>query len=113
MRALTALKAGDRDGCLVDAVLAKRVRRQVIQYAVPVLDRELDAEQRFWIVATLREAAVGIGDSAAAAQWQAAAEALQVPSWMRESSETQIAAGQAAQAEISRLCDASGPAPSV
>lgn len=113
MRALTALKAGDRDGCLVNAVLAKRVRRQVIQYAVPVLDRELDAEQRFWIVATLREAAVGIGDSAAAAQWQAAAEALQVPSWMRESSETQIAAGQAAQAEISRLCDASGPAPSV
>jgi hypothetical protein len=108
MRALKALKAGDRDGCFADVVLAKRVRRQVIQYAMPLLDTDLDTEKRFWIVATLREAAVGLGDAAAAAQWQAAAQALPVATWMRESSETQIQAGQSTQAEIMRLCAASG-----
>ena len=103
MRALKALKAGDRDEGMTDAVLAKRTRRLVIQYAQPLLDKDIDAEKRFWIVATLREAAVGLGDAAVAAKWQAEAWALNVPAWMLETSETQIKAVQSSLAEIACL----------
>lgn len=103
MRALKALKAGDRDEGMADAVLAKRTRRLVIQYAQPLLDKDIDAEKRFWIVATLREAAVGLGDTAAAAKWQAEAWALNVPAWMLETSATQIKAVQSSLAEIACL----------
>ena len=103
MRALKALKAGDRDEGMTDAVLAKRTRRLVIQYAQPLLDKDIDVEKRFWIVATLREAAVGLGDAAAAAKWQAEAWASNVPAWMLETSETQIKAVQSSLAEIACL----------
>jgi hypothetical protein len=103
MRALAVLRAGDREEGMADAVLAKRTRRQVMQYAQRLLDKDLDAEKRFWIVATLREAAVGLGDEAAAARWQAEELALKVPAWMLETSEAQIKDVQASLAEIARL----------
>lgn len=103
LRAVAALQAGERDEGMADAVLARRVRRQVIGYAQPLLEKELEPERRFWIVATLREAAVGLGDDAAAAKWQAEAQALAVPAWMRETSDTQVAAVRSARARIEEL----------
>jgi hypothetical protein len=103
LRALHALQAGDREEGMTDATLAKRVRRQVIQYAEPLLDTDLDPDQHFWIVATLREAAVSLGDAAGAARWLGEAQALDVAAWMRESGETQIAAVLSTQKGIQRL----------
>jgi hypothetical protein len=102
-RALTALRSGVRDEGMADVILARRIRRQVVQVAQPLLEVDMDAQKRFWIVATLREAAVGLGDDAAAAKWQAEAQALDVSAAMLETSDTQATTVQAAQAEIARL----------
>ena len=103
VRAQQALKAGEREEGMADAVLAKRTRRQVIRYAEPQLDKEPNPAKKFWLFATLREAAEGLGDAAAAHDWLAKAQALDVPAWMLESSESQIAALRAIQADIAAL----------
>lgn len=103
VRAQQALKTGDREEGMADAVLAKRTRRQVIRYAEPLLDKEMNPAKRFWILATLREAAEGLGDATAASDWLAKAKALDVPAWMLETSESQIAALRAIQADSARL----------
>jgi hypothetical protein len=103
LRAVAVLASGARDEGMADAILAKRVRRQVIGYAQPLLAKDMEAEQRFRLVATLREAAIGLGDETTAANWLAQAQALEVPAWMRQTSDAQVADVQAAQAEIARL----------
>lgn len=100
MRALKSFEAGDRNNGVADAVLAKRTRNQVIRYAAPLLDKELNVEKRFWILATLREAAEGLGDQASAANWLAQAHALNAPAWMLETSESQITALHAVRTRI-------------
>jgi hypothetical protein len=85
LRALESLKAGNKDEAVADAVQAKRVRRDVIRYATPMLGQESgDPKKRFWVVATLWEAALGLGDGAEAARWDAEAKTLAVPAWMQE-----------------------------
>ena len=85
LRALESLKAGNKDEAVADAVQAKRVRRDVIRYATPMLGQESgDPKKRFWVVATLWEAALGLGDGAEAARWDAEAKTLVVPAWMQE-----------------------------
>ena len=85
LRALASLKAGNKDEAVADTVQAKRVRRDVIRYATPMLERDSgDPKKRFWVVATLWEAALGLGDGAEAARWDAEAKTLVVPAWMQE-----------------------------
>jgi len=85
LRALESLKAGTKDEAIADTVQAKRVRRDVIRYATPILGQESgDPKKRFWVVATLWEAALGLGESAEAARWDAEAKTLAVPAWMQE-----------------------------
>ena len=48
-----------------------------------------DPQKRFWLVATLWEAALGLGDDAALARWDAEAGALKVPQWMHDSRQEQ------------------------
>jgi hypothetical protein len=89
-------------------VLARRIRRTVLT----LCERALDAgpttgrfsappdelrpaatsseDERSWIVATLLEAAVGIGDDAAAAQWQQALNDQNPPGWIRASVDEQV-----------------------
>ena len=85
LRALASLKAGNKDEAVADTVQAKRVRRDVIRYATPMLEQDSgDPKKRFWVVATLWEAALGLGDGAEAARWDAEAKTLVVPAWMQE-----------------------------
>jgi hypothetical protein len=83
--------------------LAKRVRREVIKYALPLAERDTDDEKRYWTLATLWEAAAGLGDVATATTWEARAVVLTVPPWMIESTRTQIETIHRVQAEIARL----------
>lgn len=89
-RAVEALKAGQRDEAIADTVRAKRVRQDVIRYAAPLAEStETAPEKRYWVIATLWEAAVGLGDDAAAARWDSQAKAMPVADWMQETREGQ------------------------
>jgi tetratricopeptide (TPR) repeat protein len=69
--------AGDRAEAVADAVLARRVRRQVLLFCDRALDLEtVSAADRYWIVATKWEAAVGLGDELGAARYRTEAERL-------------------------------------
>ncbi len=103
LRALTALKAGEREEGITDSTLARRIRRDVIRYTLPLVDKDYGDEQRYWILATLWEAAAGIGDIAAAENWAAQARALKMADWMSETSEKQIQSMLTMQLEIAQL----------
>lgn len=86
LRSLEYLMAGEQHEAIADAVQARRVRREVIRLATPLAERaDDDPQKRFWVVATLWEAAIGLGDAAAQARWEAAANTLAVPQWMQDS----------------------------
>lgn len=91
IRALEALKAGRRDDAIADSVLAGRVRKDVIRYATPLAEakEESSIENRYWVVATLWEAVIGLGDKDAALKWEAEAKAMHVADWMQETRENQ------------------------
>jgi hypothetical protein len=104
---------------IADAVLARRTRKRVIELAqhelaalppadvdaswsstsstlvnrlaAEVADLALANERRYWILATLQEAAVGLGEEDAAAGFAEQAAALTPPAWMLETTATQIA----------------------
>jgi hypothetical protein len=90
LRAVEFLKAGRKDEGIADAVQARRVRREVIRYAEPLLARsDQDATKRYWIVATLWEAALGSGDAAEQARLEAELKAMPVPAWMHDTRQEQ------------------------
>lgn len=103
LRAVQSLKAGNRDDAIADYVLAKRVRAEVIRCASPLLESIEDSTKRYWLIATLYEAAVGGGDARAIADWEAKAKAMRVPAWMQETRETQAGKLQALMAEYAAL----------
>jgi hypothetical protein len=84
LRALEFLKSGNKDEAITDFVLAKRVRRDVIRNAMPLLDTLEDINNRYWVIATLYEAAIGIGDEAAIINWETKAKEMKVADWMQE-----------------------------
>lgn len=99
VRALEKMKAGEREEANADFIIAKRVRQDVIKYAVRLLET-LSAEEKtipeneqvgeflkrkFWVLATLGEAAIGRGDEAAYSHWDQAAQSLPVAAWMQKS----------------------------
>jgi hypothetical protein len=49
-------------------------------------------DDRYWILATLWEAAVGLGNHEAAAKWRVEAEGAAAAAWMLESTRAQLAA---------------------
>lgn len=89
LRAVQFLQSGKRDDAIADYVLAKRTRKEVIRCASPLADTLEDVNNRYWVIATLYEAAVGMGDEKAIADWEAKAKAMPVPDWMQETRETQ------------------------
>lgn len=84
LRAVESLKNGNKDEAIADFVIARRVRRDVIRYTAPLLDSIEDLTNRYWAIATLYEAAIGIGDQAAITQWDNQAKAMKVADWMQE-----------------------------
>lgn len=84
LRAVESLKNGNKDEAIADFVVARRVRQDVIRYTTPLLDSLEDAANRYWVIATLYEAAIGIGDEAAIVNWENQAKAMNVADWMQE-----------------------------
>lgn len=102
LRGLRALKVGQRDEGVADTVLARRIRRDVIRYAEQALGDEMTNEKRYWVVATLWEAAVGLDDNEGVRKWGAEARALKVPAWMVETTVRQIGVVQATLVDIAQ-----------
>jgi hypothetical protein len=90
LRALQSLQQSQSDDAVADTVQAKRVRQDVIEYTLPLLSTQLETNSRYWLIATLQEANVGLGDSHSAQDWEAKAKALAVPNWMHETRESQV-----------------------
>jgi hypothetical protein len=103
---------------IADWVVAERVRRRVTEIctrelealppvsdAMPAEERREVLSRRYWILATLREAAVGLGDAAGAAAWHAEAAATAPAAWMLDSTDQQVAKLEAllANSPLSRL----------
>ena len=94
-----ALEQNDLAEATADFILARRVRREVREIAeawwqaATRPDSEQPRDTIYWAVATLAEAAAGLGDEADAKRWLDQAKALKpAPAgWMIESSETQLA----------------------
>lgn len=103
LRGLRALRAGQRNEGIADTVQAGRIRRYVIRYAEQVLTSEVTDEKRYWVVATLWEAAAGLGDKMEAQKREAHARALKVPAWMVDTTVRQISNSQAMLVEIGQL----------
>lgn len=102
LRGLQALKVGQRDEGVADTVLARRIRRDVIRYAEQALAHEMTNEKRYWVIATLWEAAVGLDDNGGIQKWEAEARALKVPDWMVDTTVQQIGAVRSTLAEITQ-----------
>lgn len=82
---------GDDVHAREDHARATAIRRQVTDICQARLDEGgISGEARYWVLATLQEAAVGVGDEAAAARWQADAAATGPAPWMLESTDLQL-----------------------
>ncbi|HYG82639.1 MAG TPA: tetratricopeptide repeat-containing protein [Pyrinomonadaceae bacterium] len=74
--------------CFVQAV---RVRREVVSICGQVLAEEgLTGERKYWALATMAEAYLGVGDEAAAQQKLREAFALTTAQWMKDSTQQQM-----------------------
>jgi hypothetical protein len=91
---------------IADFVLANRIRQRVIEICERRLQDLLHTEnedalktsaeaaqqrdQKFWLLATLQEAAVGLGDDEAAAHWRRQAREVTAAEWMIDVTQMQI-----------------------
>jgi tetratricopeptide (TPR) repeat protein len=92
VRAAEHQSAGRIADAIADFVLAGRVRREVTRYCEQALTAGSASHQdEYWIVATLWEASVGLGETAAAARYQEHAERVAPAAWMLASTRTQLA----------------------
>jgi hypothetical protein len=90
------LVQADLNEANTDYFLARRVREEVIalcnvwQHANPPGSGQL-VGTRYWVLSTLAEAAVGLGDEPACQKWLQESYALNPDPWMIESTQTQLA----------------------
>ena len=74
-----------------DHARARSIRRRVTEICEARLNlAEIGSEERFWLLATLEQAAVGLGDDEAAAQWHGEALAACTADWQLSSTAQQI-----------------------
>jgi tetratricopeptide (TPR) repeat protein len=90
VRAALNGEQGDRTEAIADFVLARRVRREVTRYCERALET-VDPSARYWVLATLWEAAVGVGDDDNAARWRKETEAAAPAEWMLKTATDQVA----------------------
>ncbi len=86
LRAREAIKAGQHDDAVTDHTLAIRMRKDVTQIALAHLKRLPDdfSDERYWVLASLWEAALGTGDTVALAGYEGQLRALDAPQWMQD-----------------------------
>jgi tetratricopeptide (TPR) repeat protein len=91
VRAAHEEKAGAIAEAVVDFVQARRVRREVLKICQNALQVGPKSDtEKYWILATMWEAAVGIEDEAGAIKWGQQAADSKAESWMRESTQAQL-----------------------
>jgi len=104
VRSVESLKNGKKDEAIADFIVANRVRQEVIRYTTPLVE-SMKAEEkttptdenkknevkinRYWVVASRWEAAIGLNDEASISKWGNEAKAMQVADWMQETRESQ------------------------
>ena len=91
VRAQVRRQAGDQDEAIADYVLARRARRTVLEYCERALTAGPTSDtDRYWIVATQWEAAVGLEDQALIDRFEQEAKSIAAFSWMIETTQSQI-----------------------
>src|SRR5262249_28066566 len=96
IRAAEQQKQANTAEAIADFVLALRVRRTVMRYCQSALAAgPTSNETKYWIVATMWEAAIGLEDQAAAAIYKRQAESLAEAKWMLDATNEQLARLQA------------------
>jgi tetratricopeptide (TPR) repeat protein len=87
-----AANAPRRAEAITDFVQAERVRREVLSICNAVLqDEDLPAADQYWVLATMAETYLGIGDAASAEQKLQEAFAVAPAQWMKDSTQEQMA----------------------
>ncbi len=91
---MRAAASTDRAEAIADFVLARRTRADVLQQCTLLLptvkEHDDTRDERYWLMATAAEAAVGLGDEAAAAAWLAKAVPLAGAAYMIPSTTEQL-----------------------
>jgi MAP3K TRAFs-binding domain len=92
VRAAEHQKEANAAEAITDFVLARRVRRSVMKYCESALAAgSVSKETKYWIVATMWEAAVGLEDQDTAAMYKEQAKFLADPKWMLAATNEQLA----------------------
>jgi hypothetical protein len=82
--------AASRAEAIADFVQAERVRKEVLSLSEAILkDENLPQNDKYWAMASIAEAYIGIGDEANAQQKLEEAFAIASADWMKESTEEQ------------------------
>ncbi len=79
------------EDAIADFVLARRTRQRIIPICQAQLNEKVKADDKFWILATLAEAAAGSGDPAGAQEYLDEAATLNPAQWMKDSASEQLA----------------------
>jgi tetratricopeptide (TPR) repeat protein len=92
VRAALHQEAGDPAAeAITDFVLARRVRQEVLRYGQQALAAGPIADDtKYWILATMWEAAAGLEDAVAAASFMNQCGAVPAANWMYEATRTQL-----------------------
>lgn len=86
-----AANANSRAEAVADFVQAERIRREVIGICEEALkDAGQSADSKYWILATMAEAYLGMGDEANADKSLQEAAALASAGWMKDSTQEQV-----------------------
>jgi hypothetical protein len=89
---LRAAAAASRAEAIADFVQAERVRKEVLSICETVLrEANLPAADKYWTLATMAEAYLGVGDEARAEQKFQEASTVAPAQWMRDSTQEQMA----------------------
>ena len=91
VRAQVGEAAGENAEAVADFVSARRVRREVLRFCQESFDAGTKSgDEKYWVLATAWEAAVGLEDGTSADEWERRAKAVNPQSWMLESTASQL-----------------------
>ena len=86
-----AANSKNRAEAIADYVQAQRIRKEVLDIAEKLLDTEnLPANDKYWAMATIAEAHLGLGDEVKSQEVLQKAFASNPAGWMRDSTEEQL-----------------------
>jgi tetratricopeptide (TPR) repeat protein len=91
VRAALKEKAGDYAEAIADFIQARRVRREVLRICRSALDDEpKSGSHRYWLLASMWEAAAGLENDAEAANWEQEARSVLTAGWMLKSTQSRL-----------------------